>query len=304
MRVIGVDVGGTKVSVATLEGTSLSDPELCPTEKSSPEALVDQLASRIERLGGADAVGIGIPSVVDFETGTARSSVNVPLQGVPLRSLLEERLGCEVFVDNDATVAALAEAYDDDLEPAASSLVMLTVGTGVGGGIVIGGQPYRGVTGGAAELGHQIIGADLSAGAPEPGEHFPQKGSLEQLASGGALDQLGKERGFEDGPAVVDAAKAGDDRALEALRILGGRLGIGIANAMNTFDPELVVIGGGVSAAGHLLLEPAEEAARRFVLRGVGTNTEIRIARYGPVAGVRGAALLARVEGTKEKGPT
>jgi glucokinase len=296
VKVIGVDVGGTKVSVATLEGTTLSEPRLRPTETKSPEALVDQLADAIEELGPADAVGIGIPSVVDFETGTARSSVNIPLQGVPLRELLTDRLGIPVFVDNDATVAALAEAYDDDLEPIARCLVMLTVGTGVGGGIVINGQVYRGATGAAAELGHQIVGADLVEGAPPHSDHPPQPGSLERLASGRALDELGRERGFKDGRDVVDAGKAGDERALEALRILGERLGIGIANAINTFDPELVVIGGGVSTAGHLLLDPARETALRFVLRGVGTKTEIRIARYGPVAGVRGAALLARLE--------
>ena len=309
MKVIGVDVGGTKVSVATLEGTTLSEPRLRPTEKESPEALVDQLAAAIEELGSADAVGIGIPSVVDFETGSARSSVNIPLQGVPLRQLLADRLGCQVFVDNDATVAALAEAYDDDLEPVARCLVMLTVGTGVGGGIVIGGQVYRGATGAAAELGHQIVGADLVAGEPEHSDHPPQPGSLERLAAGRALDELGRERGFKDGRDVVDAGKAGDEKALEALRILGRRLGIGIANAINTFDPELVVIGGGVSSAGDLLLGPAREAAQRFVLRGVGTRTEIRIARYGPVAGVRGAALLAllesshRTEAPTPKGP-
>lgn len=304
MRVTGVDVGGTKVSVATLDGATLSEPRLRPTETASPEALVDQLVAAIEEAGHTDAVGVGIPSVVDFETGTARSSVNIPLQGVPLRKLLADRLGVPVFVDNDATVAALAEAYSDDLELIAQSLVMLTVGTGVGGGIVIDGKVYRGVTGAAAELGHQIVGADLTTGAPRAGDHFPQQGSLEMLASGRALDHLGKDRGFSDGRDVVDAAKSGDEKALEALHILGERLGIGIANAMNTFDPELVVIGGGVSTAGDLLLAPAREVAQRFVLRGVGTKTEIRIARYGPVAGVRGAALLARLEASSEKGPT
>ena len=110
------------------------------------------------------------------------------------------------------------------------------------------------------------------------------------------LDALGRERGFPDGPAVVTAARAGDASALEAIHILGERLGVGIANAINTFDPEQVVIGGGVSAAGELLLEPARAVARRFVLPGVGTRTEIRLARFGPKAGVRGAALLAGQE--------
>jgi glucokinase len=295
-RFIGVDVGGTKVSVAVLEGNELSEPTLRPTVLDSSDGLVDQLTDLIRQAGPADAVGIGVPSVVDFATGTARHSVNVPLQDVPLRRLLTERLSMPVFVDNDATVAALAEAHDDDLHQAAQSLVLFTIGTGVGGGIVIGGRIYRGATGGAAELGHQLIGADLNGGEPPHSDEAPQPGSLERLAAGRALDALGRERGFPDGPAVVTAARAGDASALEAVHILGERLGVGIANAINVFDPEQVVIGGGVSAAGELLLEPARQVARRFVLPGVGTRTEIRLARYGPRAGVRGAALLAGQE--------
>lgn len=295
-RFIGVDVGGTKVSVAVLEGTELSKPTLRPTVLDSSEGLLDQLAELIEAAGPADAVGIGVPSVIDFATGTARHSVNVPLQDVPLRRILTERLKLPVFVDNDATVAALAEAHDEDLNKIAQSLILFTIGTGVGGGIIIGGRIYRGATGGAAELGHQLIGADLSAGAPPHSDEAPQPGSLERLSAGRALDALGRERGFDDGRAVVTAARAGDASALEAIHILGERLGVGIANAINVFDPEQVVIGGGVSAAGELLLEPARAVARRFVLPGVGTRTEIRLARYGPQAGVRGAALLAGQE--------
>jgi glucokinase len=295
-RTIGVDVGGTKVSVAVLEGGQLSEPVVRPTVLSSSEGLIDQLSGLIREAGPAQAVGIGIPSVIDFATGTARASVNVPLQDVPLRRLLTERLRLPVYVDNDATVAALAEAHDDQLRLVAQSLILFTVGTGVGGGIVIGGRVYRGATGAAAEMGHQIIGADLTDGAPAASDVRPHEGSLEKLAAGRALDALGRDRGFPDGPEVVAAAKAGDTAALEAIHILGERLGVGIANAINVFDPEQVVIGGGVSTAGDLLLAPAREAASRFVLPGVGTRTEIRLARYGPRAGVRGAALLAGQE--------
>src|SRR4051812_30027491 len=295
-RFIGVDVGGTKVSVAVLEGTALSEPSLRPTVLSSSEGLIDQLAGLVREHGPADAVGIGVPSVIDFATGTARHSVNVPLQDVPLRKILTERLRMPVYVDNDATVAALCEAHDEDLKPVAQSLILFTIGTGVGGGIVLGGRVYRGATGGAAEMGHQLVGAELADGAPPHSEEAPQPGSLERLAAGRALDALGRERGFPDGRAVVSAAQDGDPAALEALHILGERLGVGIANAINVFDPEQVVIGGGVSAAGELLLEPARAVAKRFVLPGVGTRTEIRLARYGPRAGVRGAALLAGQE--------
>jgi glucokinase len=294
-RLIGVDVGGTKVSVAVLEDGRLSDPAITPTDLSTSDALVDQLVEAIRGAGPATAVGIGVPSVIDFATGTARSSVNIPLQGVPLRHALTERLGIPTFVDNDATVAALAEAHDDDMRPIADIVVMFTIGTGVGGGIVIGGRTFRGATGAAPEIGHTIIGAALAQGAPAAGQ-FPHPASLEYHAAGRALDRLGLERGIGDGHAVVAAAREGHPDALDAMRNLGEALGVGIANAINTFDPDLVIVGGGVSTAGELLLGPAREAAQRFVVKGVGTRTEIRLARYGPQAGVRGATLLAGQE--------
>src|SRR3954454_8046817 len=296
-RLVGVDVGGTKVAVAVLEDGQLGDTRVRPTEKESADALVDQLTEAIEEQLPADAVGIGIPSVVEFARGRARSSVNIPLENVPLRNILTKRLGVPVFVDNDANVAAVAEAHGVDGKLTARHLVMLTVGTGVGGGIVIDGHVYRGATGAAAELGHIIVGANLEQGAPEP-HGFPQEGSLERLASGHyGIDTLAAEHGLKDGPGAVEAAKRGEAEGLEVMRIAGERLGIGIANVINTFDPDVVVVGGGAgSAAGELLLHPARETAERVILRGVGTRTEIRVARYGPEAGVLGAALMAGQE--------
>ena len=140
-----------------------------------------------------------------------------------------------------------------------------------------------------------VARAVLRGGAPEP-ERPPQPWSLEGLAAGRALDRLGRAHGFPDGHEVVRAAKAGDAAARDCLRILGERLGIGIASMILALEPELVVIGGGVSSAGELLMEPARRVARAYLLEGLGTRTEIRLARYGPQAGVRGAALLARQE--------
>ena len=294
-RLIGVDVGGTKIAVALLDGTTLLDPVLMKTEKTSTESLVAQLVAAVRDAGDVAAVGVAIPSVVDWETGRIRYSVNIPLQDVALRQVLREQLGVPVFVDNDATCAALAEAYDDDGQLVARHLVMFTVGTGVGGGIVIGGRVYRGATGAAAEIGHTVVGADLRHAPFEHGDDYPRPGALESLASGSALNEIARESGVTPGR-VIDAARDGDSGALAALELLGRRLGIGIANAINTFDPDLVVVGGGVSAAGELLLAPAREEAARFLLPGCGTRTEIRQARYGPLAGVRGAALLAGQE--------
>lgn len=300
-RLIGVDVGGTKVSIAVLEGNVLSEPRLEPTELSSADALIDQLVAGIAAARGdgpAAAVGLGLPSVVDWDTGTVRSSVNIPLHDVPLRHVLRERLDLPVYIDNDASVAALAEAHADDDAPPTANLVMFTVGTGVGGGVIVDGRVYRGATGAGGEFGHMVVAADIDrldepAGADE---RFPRPGSLESLASGTALDRLARAHGFDGGVAVVTAARAGDERAAGLVATLGRRLGLGIANAINMFDPEVVAVGGGVCAAGELLLEPARETAWRFVLPGVGTKTTVRIARSGRRAGVRGAALLAGQE--------
>jgi len=310
-QLIGIDVGGTKLSVGSLHDGKLDGPQVIPTAVASAQALMDEIAGAVEavRSGETAAIGIGVPSVVEFATGRVKSTVNLELADVLLRTVLQERLELPVFVDNDATCAALAEAYDGT-DMAVQNLVMITVGTGVGGGLVLGGRVYRGATGAAGEIGHTLIGAALEHGAPPAGS-FPQAGSLESLASGRALDELGARLAREDpgsalgreaeehpvqGAEVVAAAQQGDENARAVIRLLGERLGIGIANAINVFDPELVVIGGGVATAGELLLEPARQIARRFVLPGVGERTEIRLARHGPNAGVLGAALLARHE--------
>ena len=180
-----------------------------------------------------------------------------------------------------------------------------------GGGLVFNGRLYRGTTS-AAELGHTVIGLDLEHGAPVPEGKHPLPGTLEYLAAGSALDRLAEreardeedsflgrrlaEDGEVNGHDVVDGAKAGDADALRVIDILGQRLGIGIANAINTFDPREIVIGGGVSTAGDLLLDPARAVAERYTVPGLGRHTTIRLARHGVRAGVLGAAMVAAQE--------
>ena len=311
MSIIGVDLGGTKIAVASLRERTLSDPEILKTDLSGREQLMEQLTEAIDsaREDDLEAVGIGVPSIVEFDTGRVVSSTNIPLADIPLREVLSERIGVPVFVDNDATVAALAEAHDDELRLTARDLVMITVGTGVGGGLVLGGRIYRGATGGAGELGHTIVGLDVSREVPGAEKHFPQPGSLEYAASGHALDRL-TERAAKEHPAsalgrlreqgkevlgaeAVDAAHDGDEAAREIVEIWSRWVGIGVANAINTFDPEEVVIGGGAARAAELLLEPVKQVAAGYVLPGLGGRTTIRIARHGVRAGVLGAAILA-----------
>ena len=312
-EVLGVDLGGTKIAFARFDGHRLAESTIVPTDTSDSDALIEQLVEGVERCRGPqlDGVGIGVPSIVEFSTGRVVSSANIPLRDVPLRERLGERLGVPVFVDNDATVAALAEAHDEDLRMVARDLVMLTIGTGIGGGLVLGGRIYRGATGGAGELGHTMLAMDMSGPVPEAGK-FPQRGSLEGEAAGYAFDrlvadyarrnpssQLGRRLAAGErltGVEAVEAAHAGDADARRLVERWGERVGIGIANAINAFDPEEVVIGGGAARAGELLLEPARRTAAAYALPGLGASTTIRAARHGVRAGVLGAALLAAHE--------
>ena len=312
--VIGVDLGGTKVAVAPLHGRDFGESLLLPTDLSGTGALIDQLVAMVNRVrgDGLAAIGIGVPSIVEFETGRVVSSVNIPLTDVSLRQVLGERLGVPVYVDNDAAVAALAEAHDSELRLVAHNLVMITIGTGVGGGIVLGGRIYRGSSGGAGELGHTLVGLDLSGSSVPAPTGFPQPGSLEYVAAGHALDrlvvqaadshpdsQLGRLKAQGKpvaGAEAVQAAEDGDEAAQRIIEIWAERVGIGIANAINTFDPEEVVIGGGAARAGERMLETAKRVALGYVVPGLGRRTSIRLAWHGVRAGVLGAALLAAQE--------
>src|SRR3954453_10332237 len=292
MQVLGIDVGGTKVEIASVVDGHGLEPVKTPTELSDTEALIegiDKLARQvIERDGAPEAIGVGVPSQIDFATGTVVSSVNIPLEGVPLRDELEQRFGIPVFVGNDANVAALAEARLID----SHNLLMLTLGTGVGGGVVIDGQIFRGATGRGAELGHMVIEAD---GLPCPGRTCPNRGCLEAYCSGSALGRAAGKPGRE----VELAARGGDKEALGLLDELGRWLGVGIASFVNIFEPEQIVIGGGLgSSASDLFLDTAIEEARSRALPAGFERVSFSLAKAGPEAGVIGAGLLAQMEHT------
>jgi glucokinase len=311
-NVVGIDVGGTKVAATLLDADGMGERKQQPTRLDSGDALIDQLVEIVgEAAGGQslDAVGIGVPSIVRFETGEIAASTNIPLKGVPLRKVLGERLGVPVFVDNDATVAALAEAHDKDLKPGARNLVMITVGTGIGGGVVIDGRIFRGGSGGAGEVGMTLIGLGCDPDVQAATDHFPQPGSLEALSSGTALDRFARDAAAQHpdsalgrraaagesvrGADAVAAAQHGDEPAAAAVRRWAHALGVGIANAINTFDPDEVVIGGGGASAGELLLDPAAQFAAGYVHPGLQGRAKIRLAHWGATAGMLGAALLA-----------
>lgn len=308
---VGIDVGGTKVAAAVVEGVTVVERVEAPTETGSTEALLDQIAaiaSTVAAQAGGEprAVGAGIPSQIDAASGTALDSVNIPLTGVPVRDELGKRLGVPVFVDNDANCAALAEAQLVP-DPPANELVMLTLGTGVGGGIVIDGRIFRGATGLGAELGHVVVDGSARDDV-EPGA-FPRPGSLEWHCSGRGLEreatrcgerhpdsELGRrlaERGRVSGRDAVAAARAGDAQARELMDRYARWLGAGIATVVNVFEPKRVVIGGGLAEAAELYLERAVAEAALWALPALWERTTVGLARGGADAGVIGAAVLA-----------
>lgn len=309
--VIGVDIGGTKVAAAAVDGVDVAHRLERPTETASAEALLDSIAEIVREVarsasGAPAVVGAGAPSQIDAATGTALASVNVPFEGVPLRAELGKRLGVPVFVDNDANCAALAEAQLAPDAPA-SELVMLTLGTGVGGGIVIGGRVFHGASGLGGELGHMVV--DARAGDEEPVGGFPRPGSLEWYCSGRGLEReatraagerpgselarMCEERGRVSGRDAVAAARAGDSAACAVLERYGRWLGVGVATVVNAFEPQRVVIGGGISLAADLFLDSARDEAARWALPALWERTTLELARGGADAGLVGAAALA-----------
>ena len=294
--VLGIDVGGTKVAAARVEGAEVHDAVEHPTDLDSPKELLDGIAAAVEEVGGSpEAIGIGVPSQIDFATGTVLSSVNIPLEGVPLREQLGNRFGIPVFVDNDANCAALAEAQLVP-EPPAQHLVMLTLGTGVGGGIVIDGRIERGHTGLGAELGHVLVDGEATLAAEEPG--FPRPGSLEWMCSGTGLERAATEVAGRrvSGREAVKAAQDGDERMLAIFERHARWLGLGIAGVINTFEPEHVVIGGGLSRAADLFFDTACAEAERNTLPALWARSRVGLARGGADAGVIGAGVLAAQE--------
>ena len=292
-RVIGVDVGGTKTlyAVVTHEGAIEARLER-HTVVSSQDALLAELDDGVEELRTAhpdtSALGFGIPSRVDQRTGRAVASVNVPLTDVDFRDRMRERHGLPVEIDNDGNAAAIAE-WRIGAARGASNVVMLTLGTGIGGGLILGGRPYRGATGSGAELGHIVIEFDGPLCA------CGGRGHLEAVASGKAAGQVAQKLyGLEaSGQDLVRRAESGEDDAVEAMAAIGRRLGAAIATFVNIFEPEIVVIGGGFGRASELMLGPARGVLARDGLAPGRDSLRIVEAQLGSDAGVIGAGMIA-----------
>jgi glucokinase len=286
--VIGLDVGGTKIlsGLVDRDGRIVAEHEV-PSPDGSEEGVLAALDEAVDALldERVVAIGYGIPANLERGTGRILRAMNLPLDDVDLVVRARQRFGRPVGVENDASAATLAE-WRRGAGRGAQNLVILTLGTGVGGGIVVDGRLCRGW----AELGHLVVqegGVACTCGG---------RGHLEVLASGTAGDRIAQELWGQDADArtLVDRAEAGDDEARGALARMGASLGAAIASLVNIFDPELVAIGGGFgAAAGDLILEPARVAARADAIFPANRGVRIVPAELGPEAGLVGAGLVA-----------
>lgn len=307
--VVGIDVGGTK-SLAGLVDSTLAVVDTIRTPSTGLDAsglvsVMEQQVRELQQRSGVtvEAIGIGIPALLDLD-GRAWHAPNLPLQPGDAPGIeLAARLGIPVVADNDANCAVVAE-HRAGAAKGVDDAVLLTLGTGVGGGVISAGRELRGAHGLGAELGHIVVQAD---GGPCIG-NCPNRGCLESVASGTALvreaervaadapdTQLGKALadGELDGVLVTQLAEQGDPLSVQVLASVGHWLGVGLSSLANIFDPALILIGGGVSGAGELLIGPARDEFRSRVLPPIGERCKVARAHFGPEAGLVGAAVLA-----------
>ena len=307
---IGDDVGGTKLLAGTVDAELRVHHRayrLAPTDDARTllDTIVDAVGeareSAREEVG---AIGLGLPCLVDVSRGVVMTCNHLRMDDVPVRDLMSERLGLPVVVEHDVNAALVAE-HRFGAARGARNIVMLTIGTGVGGAALVDGRLLRGQSGAAGELGHVVIDEN---GPACPGR-CPSHGCLEAFVSGPALAREGRRlaasapdsalggalaSGREiTGALITDVAHDGDAVARDAIALLGVRLGVGIVSLVNTFNPEVVVVGGGLVAAGDMLLAPARDVVARRALVPAREQVRIVPARFGDESGMLGAAALA-----------
>jgi glucokinase len=312
--ILGVDLGGTKIltAVTNSQGKMLSrDHSITPAQKGHEVGIQSILESAHRALEQANvaiseliAVGVGAPGLSNPETGILFTSPNLPgWRDVPLRDIMQERLGKKTFLINDANAAALGEFYFGAAR-GARNFIYITLSTGIGGGIVIDGRIYTGAIGAAGEVGHMTIDDD------GPICNCGNRGCWETLASGTALAREARHRIKEgvrtsilehvDGDVekvtaqvIHSAAEQGDSLAKELIARTGYYVGVGLANLINIFNPELIVIGGGLSNIGDMLLEPAFKVAGERAYKEAFQAVRFASAELGRDSGVLGAAAFA-----------
>lgn len=308
---IGIDLGGTNIKGALLDnrGNIISKREIATMAKAGPAAVADRISrviGELERLAvdsgsRAAGIGIGVPGQPDKAKGEVVFAPNLYWRHVPLVSYLRRKSQLPVYLENDANAAALGEKWRGAGRDS-QNMIMITIGTGIGGGLILGERLYSGTTGTAGEVGHTVIdpgGPQCSCG---------RRGCLETLTSAtamvrmareaidrGAVTVLAREETIEARD-IVTAAAAGDHVALEIINQAAFYLGIGLANLINIFNPDTIVIGGGVSKAGPVLFDPVRRTALESALEAPGQAVRIIPAQLGNDAGCIGAGALVLME--------
>jgi glucokinase len=308
-KVIGIDLGGTKLLAGAIDehlGVHRSAYRIVQglDQQTLIDTILDAVVEIREGEPDIEAVGFGIPCLIDQRTGVAVIAVNHPIVDLPFRDLMSERIGLPVFIDNDANVATLVEQRFGAAE-GAENVVALTIGTGIGGGLLLNGKVYRGAVGAAAEIGHMVVDSD----GPRCQGQCPNRGCLEAVASGVAIGREGTLAAKEEpdsalgaamrdgleitGNFVTELALEGDELARMVIGHVGSKLGVGLANIVNIFNPEVIVLGGGAMAAGDLLLAPARDEMMRRALPPSKDLVKVVRAKFRDEAGMLGAAVLA-----------
>jgi glucokinase len=290
---IGVDLGGTKIlaGVVARDGSVVRRHER-PTPQDSEEHVLSELEAAVAELldESVGAIGFGAPSPIDQARGVVVRCVNLPMEDAPLRDHMHERFGVPVGLDNDANAAAIGE-WRAGAGRGEDDIVMLTLGTGVGGGVISGAKPFRGWNGAGVELGHIVI---VAGGRPCQGA-CTGRGHLEAYASGSAATAEAREAfgPSADAHRLIRLANEGDAKAKELLTEIARLLGSGLGSLVNIFGPQLVVIGGGFGVAGYEYLRvPAEEVLRREALEPMRSTVRVTKAELGTAAGLIGAAFV------------
>ncbi|AOT72166.1 ROK family protein [Geosporobacter ferrireducens] len=310
---IGVDLGGTniKVGIVNQEGQILYQNSRT-TNPSRPypliiQDIIEQIEGCVSQLNGTvediKSIGIGIPGIAELQTGNVIYCTNLSWYDVPMGEMIRTHFNKPVYIENDATVAALAESVSGSTKGLANS-VFLTLGTGVGGGIIINHKAYSGSHGAGSEIGHMIVGENFYEC------NCGRNGCLETFTSATAMIRYAQKRireGVVDteilniaegnienitAKVIFDSAQKGDQLATEVVERMIKYLSIGIANIHNMLDPDRITIGGGVSKAGDALLEPLREAVAKLAFCKGVIYGDITLAQLGNDAGIIGAAFL------------
>jgi glucokinase len=297
-RLVGVDVGGTKCLGVAMDRSGAVVDELRIETPDDPDELIATIARIASQLGAEGRLGIGVPGLVNRD-GVLLAAPNVTgVRNLALRDLVHAACGLEVRVDNDNTVACLAE-WKLGAGRGSTDLILVGIGTGIGGGFVSGGALQRGAHGFAGEVGHMIVERDgivCPCGQQGCWERYASGTGLAMIARGAlAAGELAWAQGVDElrGEHVTEAARTGDAQALAVIDVFADWIALGLANLTNLLDPDAIVLAGGVSADPDIFLPRILDAtSRRLWGTALRTHPRITFAELGPTAGAIGAALL------------